>query len=141
MRVQKCIIGCSSAIQTSLIAFGLHNNSRIPPTLIPGHLILPRREVRLIHEKLIMIHNLTKFTFLQHKPLQFFFASYIFTLLAFNFAKFLHLLLFKELVDATKMFAHLSATKLVDTGYESVEEVTVVAHTNKCAIKVVESLL
>ena len=68
-------------------------------------------------------------------------ASCIFTLLAFNFAKFLHLLLFKELVDATKMFAHLSATKLVDTGYESVEEVTIMAHANERTIKIVESLL
>lgn len=61
--------------------------------------------------------------------------------LALYVAQLLHFLHFKEFVDAAKMFAYLSTTKLIHTGNKSIEEVTVVAHANKCAIKVVESLL
>ena len=47
-----CIIGCTSAIQASLIAFGLHDNSGKTLILIPGYLISPLTgyPIKIIHE-------------------------------------------------------------------------------------------
>ena len=47
----------------------------------------------------------------------------------------------QEVVNATDMLTHLSTTKFIHTAHESIEEITVVAHHNHRAIKLLHGIL
>ena len=47
----------------------------------------------------------------------------------------------QEVVDSTDVLTYLSTTKFIHTAYESIEEITVVAHHNHCPIKFLHSVL
>ena len=50
-------------------------------------------------------------------------------------------LVFQELVDAAKMLAHFAAAELIDFRHKAVEEITVVAHDDERAVKILQRLL
>lgn len=47
-----------------------------------------------------------------------------------------HLLLLEEFIDAAQMFFHLFVAEFIHFGHQAVQEVTVVADDNQCAVKV-----
>lgn len=62
-------------------------------------------------------------------------------LVSLQFAERFHFLLFQKFVDAAKVFADALVAELVHLAYQSVEEVTVVADNNQCAVEVHQCLL
>ena len=55
--------------------------------------------------------------------------------------KVLHLLCSKELIYTTQVLTHLAVAELVHLGHETIEEITVVAHAHKRAVKILQRLL
>ena len=53
----------------------------------------------------------------------------------------LHLLCREELIYTTQVLTHLAVAELVHLGHETIEEVTVVAHAHKRAVKILQRLL